>query len=333
MVWSNGKDPSDDGAQRAVVDEGCDLAELVAAGAHEQELVAHAEPAGLAADPAAEAGDREAQHRVQAGLAGERRVRGAGDPDGRAAGPEHAHGLLEVLPAEAVQHQVVTGEELLEVLGAVVDDRVGAELADEVRVGGPGRGGDGRAEVLCELDRDRPDPACTAVDEDLLPRLHVPALHERLPRRQRDQRQRARLLHGDRRGLERQIGLGHGDALGERTDAVLVGPGVDLVAGLEPAHLRADADDGAGDIVAEYQRQRVRQDLLELAEADLLIELVQPGRFHPHKHVMLSDHGLRDVGLLQRLLVLGDDERPHGMVLLRDDPSVNPSLLNYELPQ
>ena len=40
MVWSKGKDSPDDGAQRAVVDEGGDLAQLVAAGAHEQELVA-----------------------------------------------------------------------------------------------------------------------------------------------------------------------------------------------------------------------------------------------------------------------------------------------------
>ena len=120
--------------------------------------------------------------------------------------------------------------------------------------------------MLGELDRDRPDPAGAGVDEDLLPRLHVASLDEGLPRGQCHQRQRAGLLHADRRGLERQVGLGDGDALGERADAVLVGPGVDLVAGLEAAHLRPDADDGAGDVVAEDQRQLVREDLLELTQ-------------------------------------------------------------------
>src|SRR6185503_1417017 len=96
---------------------------------------------------------------VEADLAGEVRVRWASDPDGLAAGLEHAQRLLEVLPAEAVQHQVVTMKELFEVLGAVVDDGVSSEFADEVGAGAAGGGGDGRAEVLGELDRDRSNPA------------------------------------------------------------------------------------------------------------------------------------------------------------------------------
>ena len=47
-VWSKAKTSSDDGAQHALVDEGGDLAELVTAGAHEEELVAHAELLRLA---------------------------------------------------------------------------------------------------------------------------------------------------------------------------------------------------------------------------------------------------------------------------------------------
>ena len=84
------EDLPDDGAQHAVVDEGGDLAQLVAAGTHEEELVADAELLRLPADPAAEPGDRQAQHRVQAGFAGERRVRGTGDSDRLAAGLEDA---------------------------------------------------------------------------------------------------------------------------------------------------------------------------------------------------------------------------------------------------
>ena len=72
-------------------------------------------------------------------------------------------------------------------------------------------------------------------------------------------------------------------------------------------------------IVAEDQRQLVRQDLLELAGADLLVQRVEPGGLHLHEHVVLPDDGLGDVRLLQRPLVLGDDERSHAMVLLLDD--------------
>ena len=84
--------------------------------------------------------------------------------------------------------------------------------------------------MLGELDRDGPDPAGAGVDEDLLPGLHVAALDERLPGGQRDERHRPRLLHADRRRLERDIGLGDGDPLGEGADPVLAGAGVDLVA-------------------------------------------------------------------------------------------------------
>ena len=154
------------------------------------------------------------------------------------------------------------------------------------------------------------------MDKDLLPRLQVAALHERLPRGQRHQRKRARFLHADRRGLEGEVCLGDGDTLGERADAVLVRPGVDLVAGLEPPHLPADADDGTGEIVAEDQGQPVPQDLLERTGADPLVQRVQPRRVHPHQDVVLADDGLGDVGFLQRLLVLGDDERSHAMLLL-----------------
>ena len=98
-------------------------------------------------------------------------------------------------------------------------------------------------------------------------------------------------------GLQCQVGLGDGDALGERADPVLVGAGVDLVAGLEAAHLRPDADDGAGDVVAEDQRQLVRQDLLELTQADLLVQLVEARCLHLDQHVALAHGGLGDVRL------------------------------------
>ncbi len=217
-----GEDPADDGAERAVVDQGGDLAQLVAAGAHEQELVADAELPGLPADPALRAviarrstGFRPAS-RAKAGSGG------PAMPMALPPGLSTRRDFSRFFAAEAVQHQVVAAQELFEVLAAVVDDDVGAELAHEVHVGGTCGGRDGRAEMLGELDGDRSDSPGAGVDEDLLPGSHVAALNERLPRGQCDQRQRARLLHADRCGLERKIGLGDGDPLGERADAVLV---------------------------------------------------------------------------------------------------------------
>ena len=92
------------------------------------------------------------------------------------------------------------------------------------------------------------------------------------------------------------------------------GAGVDLVARREAPDLRADADDGPGDVVPEDERELVREDLLELARADLLVELVQAGRPDLDEDVAVPDGGLGDVRLVQRALVLRDDERSHGVV-------------------
>ena len=158
--------PSNDGAQRSAVDEGTDPAQLIAAGAHKKELVADAELPGPAADACAQAGDGQAHYWIQAGFAGKCRIRRPDYPDGLAAGPEDAEGLLEVFSAKAVQNQIVTTQELFEVLAAVVDDYVGAKLPHEVQIGGTRRGRDGRTEVLGELDGDRPDSPRPGMDED-----------------------------------------------------------------------------------------------------------------------------------------------------------------------
>ena len=151
--------------------------------------------------------------------------------------------LLEVLPAEAVEHEVVAGQRLLEVLGAVVDDDVGAELAHQVRVGRARGRGDVRAEVLGELDRDRADAARAGVDEDLLPGLHVAALDERLPRGERDEGQRppASSMRDRRRARARGRPRRRRCARRRCRCGSVRGAGVDLVAGREAAHLRADA--------------------------------------------------------------------------------------------
>lgn len=70
-LWSLGEveDLPHDWAQHAVVNQCRDLAQLVAAGTHEEELVADAELLRLPPDPAAQRRDGQPQTRVQAGFA------------------------------------------------------------------------------------------------------------------------------------------------------------------------------------------------------------------------------------------------------------------------
>lgn len=73
------------------------MAKLGTVGPHEEELVPHAEPCGLAADSAAESGNGQAQNEIGTEFAGEGGVGRTGDPDRRAAGAQYAQRLLEVL--------------------------------------------------------------------------------------------------------------------------------------------------------------------------------------------------------------------------------------------
>jgi hypothetical protein len=83
-----------------------------------------------------------------------------------------------------LQHEVIVVHDLGEVLGPVGDGDVRAEFANPGGIGPADSRRHGRTEVLCELDRDRTDPARAGVNEHLLPGLHVAAFHERLPRGQ-----------------------------------------------------------------------------------------------------------------------------------------------------
>src|ERR687897_655524 len=82
--------PSDDVSDRGGVDQRGDLRDLVAASAQEEELVNHAQPAGLAADAAAEGCHREPQHQARVDLLRERGVGWSGDTDGFAAARQDA---------------------------------------------------------------------------------------------------------------------------------------------------------------------------------------------------------------------------------------------------
>ena len=178
----------DDRPDDAVVDECGDAAKLVTACAHDQKFVAHPCLCGLFADLATQCGYRKTHDGIQADGAGEGWVRGACNADCQSTPPEHAKRLFEVVATQAVENHVVTGEQLLEILVAVVDDDIGAESPNEVRVRTARGRGDRRPEVFCELNGDRPDPAGTGVDENLLSRLNIGSLDECLPCSECDER-------------------------------------------------------------------------------------------------------------------------------------------------
>src|SRR5215203_4567362 len=101
----------DDWAELAGVVEGGQLAKLGAVGLHEQERVAHSELPGLLVDLSAQQPHHDAHELRRRELFRETGVRRAGDADRLSAGLEDCEGLLEVLAAERVQHDVVAGED------------------------------------------------------------------------------------------------------------------------------------------------------------------------------------------------------------------------------
>src|SRR5699024_10257613 len=106
------------------------------------------------------------------------------------------------------------GEPFDEVLAAVVDDDVGAQVFDNVGAIGRRRRGDGGAQVLGELDHGRADPASPAVHEDGLPWLDLTECDERLPCGQGDDGQGGSVDERDARRGECQGGGVDGDDLG-----------------------------------------------------------------------------------------------------------------------
>ncbi|MCX5335975.1 hypothetical protein [Streptomyces sp. NBC_00140] len=136
---------------QGLADEGSDLAKLIAADVHEQDLVHLAKLLSLAGVRILPLRPATAKSISGSGRPRRRtRGRGTGDPDGSTAGMGHPSVLLQVLPAQALRHQVVAIQVMFEALGAVVDHRVDPGLAHEacVRAAG-GRGGG--AEVPGEL--------------------------------------------------------------------------------------------------------------------------------------------------------------------------------------
>src|SRR5436190_15540925 len=89
-----------------------------------------------------------------------------GDPYQAPAGLQYLVGAHLHLAADRVEHNVAIGYGSGEILRVVIDDPVGAELADVIVIAGAGSRDDGRADVLGELDREAGDPAGATLDQD-----------------------------------------------------------------------------------------------------------------------------------------------------------------------
>ena len=163
-------------------------------GAHEEELVGDAELLGLLADLAAERRDRQAQHGVQPRL----RARRPGREDRRCRSPSRrAGGRAATSRGSRRRGCRAPGRSrvssCLEVLRAVVDDDVGAELPHEVGVrrrwpwSRPSRRGAWRAGSRSSRRRRRRRGSAPSG-----PGGTLPLLDERLPGGERDERQRRR---------------------------------------------------------------------------------------------------------------------------------------------
>lgn len=166
--------------------------------------------------------------------------------------------------------------------------------------------------MLRDLDDRGAQAAGAGVDQDLLPGLDVGEVDQRLPCGQGDQWDRGRLLEGERSRLDRDVVRVDGDLLGERADAEVARPGVDLVAHGEAADVGTHLRDDAGDVVAEGERALVLDELLELAVADHLVERVDARRAYVDEDVAGTDRGSGHLRGCQTVgAVVGDDECLH----------------------
>ena len=150
------------------------------------------------------------------------------------------------------------------------------------------------------------------MDQDLLAALQFRPVDQCLPGSQRDQRDRGSFFHAERLRLERDIGLVDGYELGEGADPILVGPGVHLIARLEALHPGGGSKHDAGHLIAQDERQSIRQKELELAVSDLRVERVDAGGVDLDQDVVRPQLGFGHLAEAAACLAVAiDDERLH----------------------
>ena len=111
-----------------------------------------------------------------------------------------------------------------------------------------------------------------------------------------------RFFHRKVARLQRHILLLHSDEFGQGADAEIGRAGVHFVAYFETTYLAAHFHHHARHIVAQNQRQLVRQDELEFAAFYFSVQLIQTGRIHLHHYFVRLHDRLRHFAGLQRFV-------------------------------
>lgn len=213
--------------QQALLDQGGDALQALEVRLHQQPCGVHALGVGREA-----VGARQG-HQVPARL-------------------EHLQRALPVVPAHRVDHHVDVGDDVLEVRGAVVDHLVGAQVAQQLVLGGA-RGADHvRAAGLGDLHGQVADAAGRRVHQDPLTGRDPGRVDQRLPGGQGRQRQCGRLHVVQRGRLAGEVPGGGGHVLGVRAGLLReAGHPVHLVAHPVQGDARSDGLDGARDVPAD----------------------------------------------------------------------------------
>src|SRR2546425_4590555 len=127
-----------------------------------------------------------------------------GDAREAPAGTKDREALQRDVSAHGVEDRVAAGNQLREVLRAVVDRLVRASCAHVVVVRRARGRDDARAEMPGERDGEAPDAAGTAVDEDRLARFQLERVLDRDERREAGEPDRRALRVGQARWLPRE---------------------------------------------------------------------------------------------------------------------------------
>src|SRR5438128_11807093 len=128
----------------------------------------------------------------------------------------------------------------------------------------------------------------TRVDENLLSLFQIRSFDQRLPGGQADQGDGSRFFHGECFGLDRHVILFDRTEFRECTDSPVSRARIDFVAGLESTHSRSDPDHDPGDVMAQNERQAIRQNALELAVSDFGIQKVDTSGVNLDQDVILA---------------------------------------------
>src|SRR5213592_2627566 len=133
---------------------------------------------------------------------------------------------------------------------------------------------DDRTKMLGQLNGNGSYTTGARVDEHFLPWRKLRSFDQHLPGGQADQRDGSRFFHGEVFGLLRHGIFLYCNPFRESPDAIVVWPRIDLVAWLESLHSRSDSDDDPSHLIAQNEREAIRQKAFELSVSDFGIQQV-----------------------------------------------------------